>query len=115
MRHGALLLGESTENFLKVLVFYEKEGVLESIETWQALRTIRNLVAHSYETDYALIAEHFNTLHGMVTGLYQTAGLFIDHCNNRLGIAPANADFEQEFRKITKVDPGETAPNIESP
>lgn len=110
MRHATLLLGESTESFLKVLAFYEKEGVVESIETWQALRTVRNLAAHSYETDYAVIAEHFNTLYEMVSGLYQTAGLFIDHCDNRLGICPENADFEQEFRQIAPVGTGSTPP-----
>ncbi|MEO5341730.1 MAG: hypothetical protein H7842_00070 [Gammaproteobacteria bacterium SHHR-1] len=103
MRHASLLLGESTESFLKVLAYYEKAGVVDSIETWQALRTVRNLAAHSYETDYAAIAEHFNTLHEMVASLYQTAGLFIDHCENRLGVCPEHADFEPEFRQIAKV------------
>ncbi len=123
MRHACLLLAESTEGFLKVLAYYEKEGVIDSIESWQAIRTVRNLAAHSYETDYSLIAEHFNTLHGMAPGLSRTAALFIELCQHKLGIGPATGDFEQEFREIMKVGvtdgnprgTGDTAPNRVTP
>jgi hypothetical protein len=40
MRHASLLLGENTDSFLKVLAYYEKQGVLESIASWQTLRTV---------------------------------------------------------------------------
>jgi len=100
MRHAAVLLGESTESFLKVLAYYEKVAVLDSIETWQALRTVRNLAAHRYEIDYAAIAEHFNTLYTMLPSLYRTAGLFVDHCETKLAIVPATGDFALEFREI---------------
>jgi hypothetical protein len=36
MRHAAILAGEPTESFLKVLSFYEKTGVIDSVATWQA-------------------------------------------------------------------------------
>ena len=100
MRHAAVLLGESTESFLKVLAYYEKVAVLDAIETWQALRTVRNLAAHRYEIDYIAIAEHFNTLRTMLPSLYRTAGLFIDHCEKKLAIVPVNGDFAPEFREV---------------
>lgn len=101
MRHAAVLLGESTESFLKVLAYYEKVEVLDAVETWQALRTVRNLAARRYDIDYGAIAEHFNTLHTMLPSLYRTAGLFTGHCEQKLGIVPASGDFALEFREIT--------------
>ncbi len=100
MRHAALLLGEPTDNFLKVLTVYEKAGVIESIETWQRCRTARNLAAHDYETNYVVIAEHFNSLHDLQDMLYETAGRFITHCSDSLGISPTSADFSDEFANI---------------
>jgi hypothetical protein len=102
MRHASLLLGENTESFLKVLAYYEKQGVIESIGIWQTLRTVRNLAAHSYDTDYAVIAEHFNTLREMAPVLYRTAATFIDLCRDKLGIDPAQPDFTSEFNAITR-------------
>ena len=66
MRHAALLAGERGDTFLKVLAFYEKVGVLDSVAAWQLCRTTLNLAAHDYETDYAGIAEHFNSLHALI-------------------------------------------------
>ena len=60
MRHAAMLMSEPTDSFLKVLAFYEKSGVIDSISSWQLCRTARNLAAHDYETEYAEIADHFN-------------------------------------------------------
>jgi hypothetical protein len=62
MRHACILAGEPSDSFLKVLSFYEKSGVLESVESWQLCRTTRNLAAHDYEIEYVQIADHFNTL-----------------------------------------------------
>jgi len=100
MRHAALLLGEPTDNFLKVLAVYEKASVIESIETWQRCRTARNLAAHDYETNYVVIAGHFNSLHELQNMLYQTAGRFITHCIDNLGLNPTSTDFSGEFAKI---------------
>lgn len=100
MRHAMGLLSEPSETFLKVLAFYEKVGVIESIAIWQNSRTARNLAAHSYETDYPLIAEHFNLLHTMLPMLYRAASKFIGYCENTLQVVPARADFAEEFRAI---------------
>jgi len=66
MRHAALLAGEPVDSFLKVLSFYEKSNVIESIEVWQLYRTTRNLAAHDYETDYEEISSHFNALNELL-------------------------------------------------
>lgn len=100
MRHAYLLAGEKNESFLKVLAFYEKYAVIESIESWQQLRTARNLAAHDYETDYFQIAEHFNGLRELSVILYQIAGKFTDFCANELKIEPTSSDFSKEFLEI---------------
>jgi len=100
MRHAYLLFGEKNEHFLKVLAFYEKHAVIESIETWQQLRTARNLAAHDYETDYFQIAEHFNALRELSVVLYQIAGNFTAFCARELKIEPTSADFSDEFLQI---------------
>lgn len=100
MRHAAMLMGEPADNFLKVLSFYEKTGVIDSVSTWQLCRTARNLAAHDYETRYADIAEHFNTLHNLQPMLYQTAGRFLESCAANLGVFSASEDFAQEFSGI---------------
>ena len=56
MRHTALLSGEASDTFIKVLTFFEKVGVVDSIASWQLCRTTRNLAAHDYGTDYTLVA-----------------------------------------------------------
>jgi hypothetical protein len=38
IRYAFLLAGESVDTFLKVLSFYEKSGVIESLEPWQSCR-----------------------------------------------------------------------------
>ncbi|KAF0162038.1 MAG: hypothetical protein FD157_4051 [Rhodocyclaceae bacterium] len=106
MRHACLLLGENPDNFLKVLAYYEKQGVVDSIETWQTLRTVRNLAAHNYDTDYGVIAEHFNTLHEMDPALYRSAAAFIDLCHDKLDITPAQSDFTEEFNAIRRIGQG---------
>lgn len=100
MRHAYLLSGEKNESFLKVLAFYEKHAVIESIESWQQLRIARNLAAHDYETDYFQIAEHFNGLQELSVFLYQIAGRFTVFCANELKIEPASSDFSKEFLEI---------------
>lgn len=97
MRHAVLLMSEPADSFLKVLVFYEKLGVLDSSELWQQSRMARNMAAHDYETDYAIIAEHFNTLHQLSPMLYSTAQRLIVEVQTRLAISPENSDFQQEF------------------
>ena len=89
MRHACILAGEPTDSFLKVLGFYEKTGVLESVESWQLCRTARNLAAHDYDIDYVEIADHFNSLKTLTPLLYLSAARFLNYCQKKLGIAPS--------------------------
>lgn len=102
MRHSALLTGEPADTFLKVLSFYEKAGVIESIESWQLCRTTRNLAAHDYGIDYAGIAEHFNALHELIPALYGNARRFLRYCGKSLGVKPAKGEFAAGFKTITQ-------------
>lgn len=103
IRHACILAGEPTDSFLKVLSFYEKIGVLESIASWQLCRTARNLAAHDYEIEYAEIADHFNSLKSLTHLLYRGAVRFLNYCRETLGIEPKQADFSTEFMSIVKI------------
>lgn len=103
MRHACLLSGEPSDRFLKVLSFYEKVGVIESMENWQLYRAARNLAAHDYEVDYAEIAGHFNAIHEFTPALYQIAGRFVSHCQETLTIGPRQNDFSTDFISIVVV------------
>lgn len=100
MRHAALLMSEATTPFLKVLVLFEKVAVIDSVEGWQLCRTARNLAAHDYETDYALIAEYFNELQALLPWLVKAAARLLAVCEQTLNIRPASQDFEAEFRAV---------------
>ena len=100
MRHCALLMSETTSPFLKVLSLFEKLAVIESIDNWQMCRTARNLAAHDYETDYALIAEHFNELQTLQPVLVKCGSRLLALCAQSLGVLPTTADFEIEFQRV---------------
>lgn len=102
MRHAALLSGEPSDTFLKVMSFYEKAGVIKSIAAWQLCRTTRNLAAHDYETDYAEIAEHFNSLHMLEPQLIGDAAKFIRYSHDALGVEPVHQDFASDFSAIVR-------------
>lgn len=102
MRHAAILMGETADTFLKVLSIYEKAGVIDSIAAWQLCRTARNLAAHDYETDYAQIAEHFNTLHEPRTTLCQASARIVQGCKIDLGVLPSSNEFADEFHRIVE-------------
>lgn len=102
MRHACILAGEPTDSFLKVLSFYEKAGVLESVASWQLCRTARNLTAHGYDIEYAEIADHFNSIQSLIPLLYISAVRFLNYCQETLGIEPKEADFSPEFMVIVK-------------
>ena len=95
MRHATILSGEPSDTFLKVLSFYAKAGIIESIESWQLCRTTRNLAAHDYGIDYAEIAEHFNALHALIPVLQGNAGRFLLYCHESLGVNPAQGGFAE--------------------
>lgn len=100
MRHAALLMGEDTSTFLKVLSLFEKLGVLQSARTWQQARVVRNRAAHDYDLDYRAIADHFNTLHQLQTNLLDSAIRLLDHVHAELGVDPATDHFRTEFEQL---------------
>ena len=101
MRHAALLAGERTDTFLRVLAFYEKVGVIGSLESWQEIRSFRNSSAHDYETDYAAISDHFNALRALTPGLLAAAGKFSEFCKTQLDVRAVPGEFSTEFLAIT--------------
>lgn len=101
MRHALLLLGEPADSFLRVLAYYEKNDIIDSIDSWQLLRTARNLAAHDYEIEYAEIADHFNSLYELLGILYKAARAFVMHCDNQLTLKATSNDFTVEFFEIT--------------
>jgi hypothetical protein len=116
MRHAYLLSGESGETFLRVLAFYEKIGVLDAVSDWQLCRTTRKLAAHAYETDYAVIAAHFNTLNELTPMLYGVAARFMDYCQEALGVQPLSDTFTAEFHATTQGSPlAQPTPSCEDP
>ncbi|MEI6376007.1 MAG: hypothetical protein WCO97_02300 [bacterium] len=102
MRHAALLAGEKADTFLGVLSFYEKVGVVDSMESWQRIRMLRNMASHDYETSYDQIAEHFNALHGSVPRLIRTGVGLVDFCYWHLAVAPRENDFSTEYFQIAQ-------------
>ncbi len=78
MRHSALLAGESTDSFLKVLSLFEKQGVVDATSDWQRCRAIRNIAAHDYSTSKRLVT----------------------WSAEQLGIFPATQDFSNEFDTV---------------
>lgn len=102
MRHSLVLSGDQADSFLKVLTIFEKSGVVESIEAWQLARAARNLAAHDYETDYELVAAHFNALNEQQNMLFKTALRFVQYAQQILKVTPQSSDFSQEFHDITR-------------
>ena len=101
MRHCALLMSETTTPFLKVLALFEKLGVIESVDAaWQLCRTARNLAAHDYESDCALIAEHFNDLQALLPVLVRAAARLLQLSAASLSLNPASTNFEAEYRHV---------------
>ncbi len=100
MRHAALLAGEKGDTFIRILAFFEKTGVISSVTAWQLRRTVRNMAAHAYETDYAEIAEYFNSLNSLIPDLYADTDRFLAFCRETLRILPSGGDFTQEFQQI---------------
>jgi hypothetical protein len=103
MRHSLILSGEQAESFMKVLTIFEKSGVIDSIEAWQLARAARNLAAHDYETDYELVAAHFNALNAQQSMLFETAFKFVQYASQTLKVTPISRDFSQEFDVIARL------------
>lgn len=101
MRHAAILAGEPTDTFLRILAFFEKIDVLSSVDDWSAMRAFRNLAAHEYEISYTDIANHFNSLKNLIPKLYKTAQAFATYCQDQLHISASSKDFTTDFNQIT--------------
>lgn len=50
-REIVVLSGEDGSDMNRVLARMEKLGILDSIDTWRAMRLLRNLGAHEYDID----------------------------------------------------------------
>lgn len=84
MRHCAFILKQKDEYFLKILTFFEKNGVVENTQKWQEYRDVRNLAAHEYKVDYGDIAQHFNQLNKLTPFIVADAQRFIIFCKTEL-------------------------------
>jgi len=80
------------------------QSILESVTSWQLCRTARKLAAHDYDIEYAEIADHFNSLKTLTPLLYMSAILFLNYCQETLGIEPKQADFTTEFMSIVNIN-----------
>ena len=98
MRHLCLLNGENTDSFLRVASFCNKAGILESLEEWQACRTLRNRAAHAYGTDYTETAGHFNAMHAQILLLTTIVVRLSSYIRQNLGIEAADASFLRDLR-----------------
>jgi len=98
MRHLCLLNGENTDSFLRVASFCNKAGILESLEEWQACRTLRNRAAHAYGTDYTETAGHFNAMHAQIPLLTTIVVRLSSYIRQNLGIEAADASFLRDLR-----------------
>jgi hypothetical protein len=100
MRHAALLMGDPTSPFLRVLPLFEKLGVIESVAARQLGRTARNLAAYDYDTESAAGTIHFNALNApQPSGLAQAQRLS-GVCASELDIRAATDDFTAEFNAV---------------
>ncbi len=74
---AVLVVGDDEPRpFLDTLNRLEKAGVLESVEIWQALRVLRNSLAHDYPDSTEQCSETLNILFGdwkMMRSIFFTA------------------------------------------
>jgi hypothetical protein len=101
MRHAALLASEPTDTVLRVLAFFEKVGVMTSVEEWQTMRALRNLAAHEYQIDYKRIAEHFGSVKELIPQLYRVSAAFSVYCRDTLGVSVSSDEFSDDFKHVT--------------
>lgn len=72
MRLIAVIEEEKTERFTYVLNYMVQLGVLDSMEAWSEVRTLRNAAAHDYSASEAEKALHFHRLLRNADFLFQT-------------------------------------------
>ncbi len=98
MRHLCLLSGENAESFLRVASFCSKAGILESLEDWQACRSLRNRAAHAYGTDYTETAGHFNAMHTQIPLLTATVVRLSAYVRQTLAIEADDPSFLRDLQ-----------------
>ena len=98
MRHLCVLSGENNDSFLRVASFCSKVGILESLETWQAYRSLRNRAAHAYGIDYTETAGHFNAMHAQIPFLTGSVVRLSDYIRRTLTIKAVDTSFLRDLR-----------------
>ena len=98
MRHLCVLSGENNDSFLRVASFCSKVGILESLETWQAYRSLRNRAAHAYGIDYTETAGHFNAMHSQIPFLTGSVVRLSDYIRRTLTIEAVDTSFLRDLR-----------------
>jgi len=82
---AAVVIGDDEPRpFLDTLNRLEKAGVLESVETWQTLRVLRNNLAHDYPDSVEQCSETLNILFKdwkQMRSIFFTASRY---CNERI-------------------------------
>lgn len=98
MRHLCVLSGENNDSFLRVASFCSKVGILESLETWQACRSLRNRAAHAYGMDYTETAGRFNAMHAQIPFLTGSVVRLSEYIRRTLTIEAADTSFLRDLR-----------------
>lgn len=98
MRHLCVLSGENNDSFLRVASFCSKVGILESLETWQACRSLRNRAAHAYGIDYTETAGHFNAMHAQIPFLTGSVVRLSEYIRRTLTIEAVDTSFLRDLR-----------------
>ena len=98
MRHLCVLSGENNDSFLRVASFCSKVGILESLETWQACRSLRNRAAHAYGIDYTETSGHFNAMHAQIPFLTGSVVRLSDYIRRTLTIEAVDTSFLRDLR-----------------
>lgn len=100
MRHTADLLAEPTEPYLRVLVFFEKQGVIPSAEYWQGLRRMRNEAAHEYDLNPVGVVDHFNALNDQLPTLLTCTLRLASFCKSQLHCVSADIELQDRLQKL---------------
>jgi len=62
MRAVAIEEEQRTETFTAVLLYMEKLGILDDVQTWKELRELRNAIKHEYEENAGRLTGFFQEL-----------------------------------------------------
>jgi len=87
MRAIAIEEEQKTEPFTTVLLYMEKLGVIDSVQSWKELRELRNAVNHEYEENPQRLSEFFLELVQATPELMDWHRRIVEFCqrNYRIG------------------------------